>query len=576
MRWWLGLAFAAIAAITALFVAEVFDHRADAALRHRSEELAVGQSVSAGRAVAQALRQENLADAAALIADRRRISFFVFSPQGIPLTATTSRGVRFDSVPDGGRALRTALRGDRYVASLRGGNAFVVGLRLRGGSGAIVTYTPRDELRREFGLVRNELVDAALIAVAVGALVGLLVALLITARLRLIAGAAARIEAGAFEEPLRSRFNDELGALAETIDQMRQRLRESFGRLGEERDRLSQLLEGLQEGVVAVDRELRIAFANRAAHQLLPPRTFAVGAALPEPWPDFPLRAFVERLFNDDARPTQARVVEGDRTYALAGIPAHGGSDATLVVADISERERRERAEREFVANAAHELGTPLTAIATSLEVLQAGAKEDAGERDLFLELIERQTSRLTRLRLALLTLARAQTRQEPVQLEPILVTALLESVGAEVRAAHPHAHVVVESDDDLAVLAHRDLAEQVALNLAENAVRHGCHQVELRGRALDEQTVRIEVCDDGAGIGTAGRDRLFDRFYRGTERDGDGFGLGLAIVRDAVRALGGTVEIDSPAGGGTVVAVTLARAGAERQSGRLLPERPA
>src|SRR5204863_25560 len=125
------------------------------------------------------------------------------------------------------------------------------------------------------------------------------------------------------------------------------------------------------------------------------------------------------------------RVVSDDHIYALTGIPARPGtSDAILVVADISERERRERAEREFVANAAHELGTPLTAISASLDVLQSGAKEDGVQRDHFLALIERQTQRLNRLRRALLALARAQTRHEPLQLEPVPLSELLERIA--------------------------------------------------------------------------------------------------------------------------------------------------
>ena len=76
----------------------------------------------------------------------------------------------------------------------------------------------------------------------------------------------------------------------------------------------------------------------------------------------------------------------------------------------------------------------------------------------------------------------------------------------------------------------------------------------------MDGRVAAIEVRDDGAGIPAAGRDRLFDRFYRGSQ-DGEGFGLGLAIVREVVRALGGTIELDSPPGGGTVVRITLALA---------------
>ncbi|MGH2934632.1 MAG: sensor histidine kinase, partial [Gaiellaceae bacterium] len=354
---------------------------------------------------------------------------------------------------------------------------------------------------------------------------------------------------------------DEVGALAETIDHMRERLRDSFGRLGEERDRLRQLLEGLHEGVIAVDADLRITFANPAAHALLTGRRLSVGTPLPDLWPDFPLRSFASRLFEGVGRPVQARVIEEGRTISLVGVPTRPGADAILVLADVTERERRERAEREFVANAAHELGTPLTAITTSLEVLRGGAKNDAVERERFLELIERQTSRLSRLRRALLTLARAQTRQEAIQLEPMAARSMLEAVAAELGSGGMDAEIVVDCPPGLLVLAHPELTEQVLFNLVENAYRHGsAHRIELTARELDGNAVTIEVRDDGGGIRAGERDRLFDRFYRGTQ-NGEGFGLGLAIVREAVRALGGTIELDSPFDGGTVVRVTLARA---------------
>ncbi|HET7566506.1 MAG TPA: PAS domain-containing sensor histidine kinase [Gaiellaceae bacterium] len=569
MRWWLALTFAAIAAVTAFAVATVFNHRAASAFHDRAEELAIGQSVSASRSVDKALRRGILADATPVIADRRRFSVYVFSAARTPLSDEVSFDVRFADVPDGPRALRAALAGNRFVETVDGGRSFVIGLRLPHGAGAIVTYARRPELLSELGIVHDQIVNAALIALAVAALIGVLVAMGIAARLRRIARAAARIEAGAFDEPLASRFGDEVGALAETIDQMRVRLRESFGRLGEERDRLLQLLEGLHEGVVAVDRQLQVAFVNPAARSLLTGRAFQVGSPLPDLWPDFPLRDFARRLFDDAGRPVQARVVEDERTIALVGVPARGDGDAILVLTDITERERRERAEREFVANAAHELGTPLTAIATSLEVLRGGAKDDPVERDRFLELIERQTSRLSRLRRALLTLARAQTRQEALQLEPVDAGALLAAAAEELRAGAVDAEVAVDAPEEVVVLAQPDLIEQVVLNLAENALRHGsASRVELAARRVDRRHAVIEVRDDGAGIPAAGRDRLFDRFYRGGA-SGDGFGLGLAIVREVVRALGGTIELDAPEQGGTVVRLTLALATAPAEARR-------
>ena len=128
-----------------------------------------------------------------------------------------------------------------------------------------------------------------------------------------------------------------------------------------------------------------------------------------------PASAFrVELTSVERERVAHARVTDSERTWAVAAVPAASeDGDAILILSDVSERERRERAEREFVTNAAHELGTPVTAIAAALEALQGGAKELDDERDRFLLLIERQTMRLIRLRTALLMLARAQTGQE-------------------------------------------------------------------------------------------------------------------------------------------------------------------
>ena len=116
----------------------------------------------------------------------------------------------------------------------------------------LVAFAQRPDLEDALGIVQDEILDAALRATLVGALVGLLVAALITRRLRRIASAAAAVEQGRFEGELRSGFPDELGVLAQTVDQMREHLARSFADLEGERDRLRKLLEQLQEAVVAV------------------------------------------------------------------------------------------------------------------------------------------------------------------------------------------------------------------------------------------------------------------------------------------------------------------------------------
>jgi two-component system, OmpR family, phosphate regulon sensor histidine kinase PhoR len=231
-----------------------------------------------------------------------------------------------------------------------------------------------------------------------------------------------------------------------------------------------------------------------------------------------------------------------------------------IVLDDLTEQERRELAEREFVTNAAHELRTPLTTIIGAVEVLQGGAKEDPAERDRFLAHIEREAERLARLARALLTLARAHAGQERPRVEAVPMRDVLIEVADEVRPAEG-VTVEVECDADLVATANRDLLEQAIGNLSENAAKHTpTGRIVLRAYA-EGSSVRIEVEDTGVGMSAETQQHVFDRFYRGKDRDAEGFGLGLAIVRQAVRSLGGHLELDSVPGEGTRVRIVLERA---------------
>jgi signal transduction histidine kinase/HAMP domain-containing protein len=585
MRWWLALAFAAIAAVTAVAVAQVFSQRSESAFRARATDLAVGAAVGAADAVSRAARRGELDRELSAVADRRRVALFVFDGHGSLVTPARSRRVDVGDVPQLGAAVRAALEGNRFVTNLDEGRLTIVGLRLpptsatrvggptlalqgdpvAGEPAVLVAYASRPDLAAELGIVRDKIVDAALVAVAIGAVVGLLVALLITRRLRRIAATAAAIESGSFETRLEPRFRDELGTLAVTIDRMRVRLRDSFARLESERDRLRRLLERLQEGVVTVDRDLRVEFVNESARRLLGTPDLEEGDALPGPWDDVSLHRLAAGLFVRDAPVAHARVAsdDDDGVSMIVGLPArHDLEAAVLVLTDISERERRERAEREFVTNAAHELRNPLASITSAVEVLQGGAKEVPAERDRFLGNIERDAARLGRLTRALLLLARAQTRSEAPRFNPVELRPLLESVAAGLQPAEG-VRVDVRCPDGLQALAEADLLEQALANLAANAGKHTAEgEIVLSARPLDAASVAVEVEDTGPGIPIAEQHRVFDRFYRG-RRDAEGFGLGLAIVQQAVRALGGRVEISSAPGRGTTIRVVLPAAGA-------------
>jgi PAS domain S-box-containing protein len=231
--------------------------------------------------------------------------------------------------------------------------------------------------------------------------------------------------------------------------------------------------------------------------------------------------------------------------------------DEQLVLVTAREVTERMRAEREFVANAAHELLTPLAAMHAAIDVLQSGAKEVPADRDAFLDDLEHEVNRLGRLAHALLLLARVQATGEAPHLDAVAVSPLVHEIAETLRAGTEVA-VDVVCGDDVAVLAERGLLERALANLAENAASHtlrGC--IVLAAQLGRDGLVEIEVRDTGTGMAPAEQARAFERFYRmGTP--GAGFGLGLAIVREVVRVLDGSVEIESEPGVGTSVRLRL------------------
>jgi signal transduction histidine kinase len=563
MRWWLALAFAAVAALTALSVAALFTYRAEQAFRSRATELAAGETVAAAESIRPSLGATVLDANVAAEARRRRLSLFVVGNDRALLTRPNSRGITLSDVTSVDDAITTALEGRRYLHSFNDNQTIVVALPLHGGDNdALIAVARTPDLTAEIGIVRDEIAGAALISVLVGAAAGVVVALLISARLRKITRAASAIEEGNFDTELKPWFGDELGQLASTVDAMRVRLRDSIESIESERNRLRRLFERLREGVIAVDAELNVVIMNRLAAVMLETQALNEGDPLPDFAPELRLRMFAAKLFAPGADQAETRFsLSDERAFTLVGIPpAVGAGTALLVLTDISERDRQERAEREFVSNAAHELRTPLTAMTSAVEALRAGGIDDHAVRGRLMDVIERQTARLARLSRALLILARAQSRQETVQLEAVELEPLLRTVAD---GLIPPAGVSVEvrCEEGLAALGQSDLLEQIVANLAGNAVKHVYEGEILLAAAAAGPHVEIRVSDTGEGIDPGARTRIFDRFYSDDRESGESFGLGLAIVREAVRALGGVVEIQSAPAIGTTVVVRLAAA---------------
>jgi two-component system phosphate regulon sensor histidine kinase PhoR len=300
--------------------------------------------------------------------------------------------------------------------------------------------------------------------------------------------------------------------------------------------------------VIGIDRDLGVAFANPRARSILGRDGLQVG----HPFDDGPaagrLVALAERL-TTLAAPipmTQLELDDGTR-LRVTGVAARGLDPAVLMFDDVTDEARHEEITRDFLRNASHQLRTPLTGIAAAVQVLQSGAKEDAEQRDRFLEHIERHTARLSRIARGLLVLARAQSG-EAVRLEFVELEPLLRELASEAQLGEQVA-LRVTCDPGLTALCDRDLLHEAVAALIDNAAKHtreghiDVSAAEAGGQAL------IHVHDTGPGILSEHRERLFEAFYRPTP-SGGGFGLGLAIAAQAVAAMHGELVVDEKQGG--------------------------
>jgi two-component system phosphate regulon sensor histidine kinase PhoR len=235
-----------------------------------------------------------------------------------------------------------------------------------------------------------------------------------------------------------------------------------------------------------------------------------------------------------------------------------------VVFYDVTDLRRLESLRRDFVANASHELRTPVTLVRSAAETVVSIPERDKDARERFIGIIVRNAERLQHLIDDLLDLSKIESRELDLATDPVDLRALAERVA--LLLAEPATKTGTRFVVDIAENAPKPSAdaralEQILMNLADNAIKYGpgC-TVTIRATRHDD-LVALEVADDGPGIEAQHLGRLFERFYRvdtGRSRQLGGTGLGLAIVKHLAEAMGGSAEVESAVGRGTTFRIEL------------------
>lgn len=386
---------------------------------------------------------------------------------------------------------------------------------------------------------------------------------------------AARFARGDFDEPLPIPDSEEVGNLAEALNEMARQCAYRIEAMEQQRNEQDAVFSSMMEGVLAVDSELRIISMNEAASALLRvDPVSAKGRPILEAVRNMGLRDFVRGALSSEA-PVEAELTvgQGDPLLLKAqGTMLRDGAGvamgAVIVLNDITRLRRLEAVRQDFVANVSHELKTPITSIKGFVETLLDDPNPSPDDVRRFLQIIERQAGRLDAIIEDLLSLSRLEQTKGTISLEvtPARIIPIIEAAVelCQHQAAARSIRIQIECPDELAAQVNPPLLEQGLVNLINNAVKYSDDGQAVYIHAHEEGgELLIDVIDEGAGIHANELDRIFERFYRvdkARSRDQGGTGLGLSIVKHIAQVHSGTVTVSSTPGEGSTFTLHLPR----------------
>ena len=415
-------------------------------------------------------------------------------------------------------------------------------------------------------------VQAMVIALFITVVLGFFIARSITVPINDVTEKAERMARGDFSQDVSIKSDDEIGRLAEMFNLLRKQLNFTLSEISNEKSKLETILKYMADGLIAVNLSGHIIHANPAAMEML---NITADDMENKHYDDI-IMHYNENLMFEKLRENskEGGIAEifsyGGFTFAVRydRFKDENGQDVgiIMILQDITERQKLENMQTDFVANVSHELKTPLTTIKSYTETLLCGQVDDKETMNQFLSIIDIEADRMNRLVKELLQLSRLDYKQEKWNKKESNLISLLKTVvtKVELTAKNKNQHLNYIFDDSQRITTNmdKDGIEQVLLNVLSNAIKY-----TQEGGRIDidvlrmGKTAQIIIADNGIGIPEKELSRVFERFFRvdkARSRAMGGTGLGLAISKQIVEEHNGSIEIESKEGKGTKVIIAL------------------
>ncbi|MEG6565479.1 ATP-binding protein [Thermoanaerobacterium saccharolyticum] len=387
-----------------------------------------------------------------------------------------------------------------------------------------------------------------------------------------ITDVAKEITKGNYEHRIEIKSIDEIGQLSFAINTMSDKLQETIDELYDRNAKLEAILKSLVNGVVAFDENEKILLINDSARTMLGIKdNYAVGKHILDVVRNSKFHDVLEKIIKDKGYNIDNFEIDTfNKHLKIYSSPivhqvTHKKLGFVVIINDITEIRKLEKIRSDFVANVSHELRTPLTSIRGFIETLREGAIDNVEKRDRFLEIIEFEAERLTRLINDILTLSEIENLKEGFVKEDIAIDEEINEIFYIMEKTAKDKNIRLIKDlncKDVVIKTSKDRLRQMIINLVDNGIKYtpegGYVKVNTNDR---ENNIVIEVEDSGIGISKENIPRLFERFYRvdkGRSRKLGGTGLGLAIVKHIVESMKGTISVESEISKGTKFTIIL------------------